>query len=89
MTLHPPVDTTRILSDEMYQALAEADLYPSEIAALDERGRFWRYLDRRDHPPFIDVSQAGVALRLVPAVWRTPSAAPGPEEPSALEAAPR
>lgn len=56
---YPPRDTTQYLSDEAYEALGTAGLYPAELAAKDARGKFWRVLrstvDGNQRPNFIDI----------------------------------
>lgn len=56
---YPPRDPTQLLSDQAYDALAYADLYPDQLAKLDARGRLSRYLDHhfgRERPPYVDLS---------------------------------
>lgn len=59
-TPEPP----RRLSDETYDSLAKADLYPNDLAQLDSRSRFQGYLDRmlgREpvRPDWFDISRSG------------------------------
>jgi hypothetical protein len=56
---YPPRDPTQLLSDQAYDALAYAGLYPDQLAKLDARSRFSRYLDHhfgRERPPYLDMS---------------------------------
>lgn len=83
---YPPRDPTQLLSDEAYDALAYAGLYPDELAKLDARGRFWRYIDQRfgpQRPPYLDISHDDQGPRHAPGA----DAAPG-TVPLALLAAP-
>lgn len=41
----PPRDQTQWLSEEVYESLLAADVYPGELAAKDARGAFWRWVD--------------------------------------------
>lgn len=71
LPLLPTRDSTQMLSPELYQALTEAGLYPTELASRDDRSRFWRYLDARlrpdARPNWIDISTQGdLHLRAVP-----------------------
>lgn len=72
---YPPTEGPQLLSADMYQALAMANLYPEQIAQRDHRTRFLRYLDSRfgsqERPGFLDISRhANLTLRSQP---RTPA----------------
>lgn len=66
---YPPRDQTQLLADEAYDALAYARLYPEDLAKLDARSRFWRYLDHQfgpRRPGYLDISWDGSGLRYSP-----------------------
>lgn len=58
LPIYAPLDETQLLTDEAYHALDKASLYPADLANVDARSRFGRYLRRftSGRPDHIDIS---------------------------------
>jgi hypothetical protein len=57
-----PLDWTEFLSQETYDLLGRADLYPESLRDMEPHTWFQKLLARRaQRPPYVDISQDGAS----------------------------
>jgi hypothetical protein len=62
VSAYQPTSFSELLSEEQYELLAIADLYPEKLAARERRSWLQRLLAQyRTRPPYIDISRSGTA----------------------------